>query len=68
MGSIINQRQRPIAFVGSKAFHVQKSITIIKKNSAVLGNIPFIQVLQEDNVTEKDENGIYQISASRFFG
>jgi len=39
-----------------------------KKNRAVLGDIPFIQVVQEDNVTEKDENGIYPMSAPRFFG
>ena len=38
-----------------------------KKNSAVLGNIPFVQVLQENNIAEKYENGIYQMSASRFF-
>ena len=38
-----------------------------KKNRAVLGNIPFVQVLQENNVTEKYEDGIYQMSASRFF-
>jgi predicted AAA+ superfamily ATPase len=38
-----------------------------KKNRTVLGDIPFIQVLQENNVAEKHENGIYQMSASRFF-
>ena len=38
-----------------------------KKNRAVLGNIPFVQVLQENNIAEKHEEGIYQMSASRFF-
>ena len=38
-----------------------------KKNRAVLGNIPFVQVLQENNVAEKYKEGIYQMSASRFF-
>lgn len=38
-----------------------------KKNRTILSNIPFVQVLQENNIAEKHEDGIYQISASRFF-
>ncbi|MFZ2653778.1 MAG: AAA family ATPase [Victivallales bacterium] len=37
------------------------------KNRDVLGEIPFVQVVREDGIAEKTEDGIFQISASRFF-
>ncbi|MBT4091177.1 MAG: ATP-binding protein [Deltaproteobacteria bacterium] len=38
------------------------------KNREVLSRIPFIQIVRENNVAEKREDGVYQLSASRFFG
>jgi hypothetical protein len=37
------------------------------KNRNILGGIPFIQVVRQENVAEKREGGLYQMSASRFF-
>ncbi len=39
-----------------------------KKHRQVLGDIPFIQLVLEDGVAEQEESGVYQMSASRFFG
>jgi len=39
-----------------------------KKHRHVLGDIPFIQLVLEDDVAEQSEPGVYQMSASRFFG
>ncbi len=38
-----------------------------KKHSQLLGDIPFIQIVHEENVAEKCGSGLYQMSASRFF-
>ena len=38
-----------------------------KKNRKVLGNIPFIQIVLENNIAELDKDGNCQMSASRFF-
>jgi hypothetical protein len=38
-----------------------------KKNSRILGDIPFVQIVKEEGVAEKREGHFYQISASRFF-
>ena len=38
-----------------------------RKNRNILGGIPFIQVVRQENVAEKREGGLYQMSASRFF-
>jgi predicted AAA+ superfamily ATPase len=38
-----------------------------RKNKNRLGGIPFIQVVRQENVAEKREGGLYQMSASRFF-
>ena len=38
-----------------------------KKNRQALGDIPFIQIVREENIAEKQEKGLYQMSASRFF-
>ncbi len=38
-----------------------------KKHRTVLGNIPFIQIVLEENVAEKLQPGIFQMSASRLF-
>ncbi|MBW2741890.1 MAG: hypothetical protein JRE64_24280 [Deltaproteobacteria bacterium] len=38
-----------------------------RKNRNTLGGISFIQVVRQENIAEKRENGLYQISASRFF-
>lgn len=38
-----------------------------RKNRNVLGGIPFIQVVRQENIAEKREDGLYQMSASRFF-
>ena len=38
-----------------------------KKHSQVLGNIPFVQIVHEENIAEKNGPGLYQMSASRFF-
>lgn len=37
------------------------------KHSQLLGNIPFIQIVYEENVAEKCGSNLYQMSASRFF-
>jgi uncharacterized protein len=37
------------------------------KNRSILGNIPFIQITRADGVAEKRADGVYQLSASRFF-
>jgi len=39
-----------------------------KKHRHVLGDIPFIQLVLEEDVAEQSEPGVYQMSASRFFG
>ncbi|MCP4681533.1 MAG: hypothetical protein GY864_04295 [Desulfobacterales bacterium] len=38
-----------------------------RKNRNLLGDIPFIQIVREESIAEKREQGIYQMSASRFF-
>ena len=38
-----------------------------RKNRNTLGGIPFIQVVRQENIAEKREDGLYQMSASRFF-
>ena len=38
-----------------------------RKNQKVLGDIPFIQIVQENNIPELDKDGNCQMSASRFF-
>ena len=38
------------------------------KNQKALGDIPFVQLVRETGVAEKRTGGIYQMSASRFFG
>jgi predicted AAA+ superfamily ATPase len=38
-----------------------------RKNRKVLGDIPFIQIVLENNIAELDKDGICQMSASRFF-
>ncbi len=38
-----------------------------KKHSKVLGDIPFIQIVHEENIAEKCGSNVYQMSASRFF-
>ena len=38
-----------------------------RKNRNTLGGISFVQVVRQENIAEKRENGLYQISASRFF-
>jgi len=38
-----------------------------RKNQETLGNIPFVQVVREENIAEKRAGGLYQISASRLF-
>jgi hypothetical protein len=37
------------------------------KNRNTLGGISFVQVVRQENIAEKREDGLYQISASRFF-
>ncbi len=39
-----------------------------KKHRQVLGDIPFVQLVLEDGVAQRAEPGVYQMSASRFFG
>lgn len=38
-----------------------------RKNRNALGDIPFIQIVLENNVAEMDKDGLCQMSASRFF-
>ena len=38
------------------------------KHRQVLGNIPFVQIVREENIAEKSAPGVYQMSASRFLG
>ncbi|MBE9581127.1 MAG: hypothetical protein IMF18_05860 [Proteobacteria bacterium] len=38
-----------------------------RKSRDILGGIPFIQVVKQEGVAEKREQGLYQMSASRFF-
>ena len=38
-----------------------------RKNRNTLGDISFVQVVRQENIAEKREDGLYQISASRFF-
>lgn len=38
-----------------------------KKNRAVLGDIPFVQIVLEDNIAEMRDKGLCQMSAARFF-
>lgn len=38
-----------------------------QKNRETLGDIPFIQIVLENNIAELDKNGLCQMSASRFF-
>jgi len=38
-----------------------------RKSKDMLGGVPFLQVVRQENVAEKREKGLYQISASRFF-
>ena len=38
-----------------------------KKNRKALGNIPFVQIVLENNIAELDKDGMCQMSASRFF-
>ena len=38
-----------------------------RKNRKLLGSVPFVQVVRQDNIAEKREDGLYQISASRLF-
>ncbi len=38
-----------------------------RKIRSLLGDIPFIQIVREDGVAEKREQGVYQMAASRFF-
>ncbi len=38
-----------------------------RKNRNTLGGISFVQIVRQENIAEKRENGLYQISASRFF-
>ncbi|MEA3333874.1 MAG: AAA family ATPase [Pseudomonadota bacterium] len=38
-----------------------------KKNRKALGNIPFVQIVLENNIAELDPEGNCQMSASRFF-
>jgi len=38
-----------------------------RKSRDILGGIPFIQVVKQEDVAEKKEQGLYQMSASRFF-
>jgi len=38
-----------------------------RKNRKVLGNIPFVQIVLENNIAELDKDGNCQMSASRFF-
>jgi len=38
-----------------------------KKNRKTLGNIPFVQIVLENNIAELDKDGMCQMSASRFF-
>ena len=38
------------------------------KNRELLDKIPFVQLVQENGIAEKKEEGVYQISASRFLG
>ena len=38
-----------------------------RKNRNTLGGISFVQVVRQENIAEKREDGLYQISASRFF-
>ena len=38
-----------------------------KKHCQVLGDIPFMQIILEENVAEKTGDGMFQMSASRFF-
>lgn len=38
-----------------------------KKHRQVLGEIPFVQIVQEENIAEISAPGLYQMSASRFF-
>ena len=38
-----------------------------RKSKDILGGIPFMQVVRQENVAEKREKGLYQMSASRFF-
>jgi len=33
----------------------------------ILGGISFVQVVRQENIAEKREDGLYQMSASRFF-
>lgn len=38
-----------------------------RKNRELLWSIPFVQVVRQDNIAEKREDGLFQISASRLF-
>jgi len=38
-----------------------------RKNRKILGDIPFVQVVRQENIAERKEPGLYQMSASRFF-
>jgi hypothetical protein len=37
-------------------------------HSAMLGNIPFVQIVKESGIAIKERKNFYCISASRFFG
>jgi predicted AAA+ superfamily ATPase len=38
-----------------------------KKTRQLFNGIPFVQIVKEEMITEKRSDGIYQMSASRFF-
>ncbi len=45
----------------------QSSIDYHHKKTMQLFNIPFVQIVREENIARKHGDGLYQISASRFF-